>query len=299
MCFHCTLFCLFKKYWLRWFRSFEQYHHTGVRIIKCHGCSKSFGTHLSLAHHVAKSDHTQLLATICPNCCVRFSSRTDRDAHQSKCLRKRFECYLCAKTSRIPTSLESLKKHIAFKHTGSKSFSCTFCCRKFRREFHWKKHEKTHTKVGLIKCQYCAKTFIAMKYKKRHEDSCKMTYECYLCQKNFPSFTMLSENHMKTHIGRYQCKNCKKSSASPRTYALHVIGKHLNLYNIQCQSCNEIVKKRQDFRKHQNSCNKSAGRRARSVKYFKCLRCGMGLARMLQAKKHILSDECTNQPKAK
>lgn len=215
------------------------------------------------------------------------------------CSRKRFECYLCGKTSRISKTLKSLKNHIVFHHTGLKRFSCAFCSRKFHRESNWKKHLKTHSKIGLIKCQYCTKKFIDIKYKNWHESSCKKTYECYLCHKTFETFTILNGNHMKIHKGRYQCKHCKKSSASPRTYALHVIGKHLHLYEFRCQSCKGIVKKRLDLRKHQNSCNKSAARQARGVNYFECSRCGKGLARMLQVKKHILSGECKNHPKEK
>lgn len=255
---------------------------------------------MRLAEHISRSDHSQLLATFCPNCCFRFSSKADRDAHQINCSRKRFECYLCYKTSRISKTLKGLKNHITYNHTGLKRFSCKFCSRKFGRESNLKKHQKTHTKVDLIKCQYCTKKFIDIQYKKRHENSCRKTYECYLCHKKFPSFAILNDKHMKTHRGLYQCKHCNaRSSASPRTYALHVIDKHLHLYEFLCQSCNGIVERRQDLRKHQNSCNKSAARQARDIKYFKCSRCGKGLARMLQVKKHILSGECENHPKAK
>lgn len=251
---------------------------------------------MRLAEHISRSDHPQLLGTVCPNCCSRFSSKADRDAHQMQCSRKRFECYLCGKTSRISKTLEGLKKHIAYNHTGMHRFSCKFCMHKFRRESNWIKHQKTHTKIGLIECRFCTRKFIDMKYKERHENSCKRTYECYLCRKTFPSFAILKDNHMKIHKGRYQCKHCKKSSASPRTYALHVIDKHMHLYEFQCQSCNGIVKRRLDLRKHQNACHKSA---ARQVNRFKCSRCGKGLARMLQVKKHILSGECKNHPKGK
>lgn len=266
--------------------------HTGVQILECNGCSNSFLKYVDLAEHISKSDHSQLLATICPNCCSHFSTRADRDAHQSKCLHKRFECHLCGRPSK---TMKDLEKHMISKHTGLKRFSCKFCLRKFQREFNWKKHLKTHTKVGLVKCQYCTKKFTDEKFKKRHEYYCKKSYECYLCNKVFPSFKILHDNHMKTHTGRYQCTHCRISSASPRTYALHVINKHLHLYKFKCQICNGIVKESSDLRKHQKSCIKPE-RQARGVIYFKCSLCGKGLPRMLQAKKHILSGECKNHP---
>lgn len=267
--------------------------HTGIKILKCNGCSNSYATYICLAEHISKCDHSQLLATICPNCCRRFPNRADRDAHQSKCLRKRFECHLCGRTLRTIIDLE---EHMVSKHTGLKRFDCKFCSRKFQRKFNWKTHLKTHTKVGLVKCQYCTKQFIDKKYKKKHEIYCKKTYECYLCNETFPSFEILHGKHMKTHVGRYQCKHCKKSSTSPRCIALHVIDQHLHLYKFQCQICSGIVKKRMDLQKHQKLCIKPE-RQARGIIYFKCSLCGKGLPRMPQVRKHILSGECKKHPK--
>lgn len=291
--FECHL-CGFTEFGLS-YNKFKRHmaKHTGEQILKCSGCPNSFATYVKLAKHISKSDHSQLLAVICPNCCLHFSTKTDRDAHQLKCLRKRNECYLCGKT---PRTMKDLKNHMTSKHIGLKRFNCRFCSRKFQRKFNLEKHLKTHTKIGLVKCQYCTKKFIDEKYKKTHETYCKKTYECYLCNKTFASFKILHGTHMKTHTGRYQCTHCKKSNASPRTYALHVIDNHLHLYKFQCQTCNGIVKERKDLRIHQKSCIKPT-RQATGAIYFKCSLCGVGLARVLQVKKHILFGECKNHPK--
>lgn len=280
---------------MRQFCILKQAIHTGIRTLQCNGCSNSFASYKSLADHLSKSDHPQLLATICPNCCYRFPSRADRDAHQSKCLHKRVECYLCQTTLK---SLKKLKNHMVLNHTGLKRFNCKFCSRKYQRRLNWKMHEKTHTKIGLIKCQYCTKKFIDKKYKKKHENFCKKTYECYLCQKKFPSFEILHGKHMKEHVGRYYCRHCKKSSSSPRCYTTHVLDNHLHLYKFQCQTCNGIVKQPKDLVKHQKSCMKPI-RKAKGINYFKCSRCRKELARVSHVRNHILSGECKNHPKRK
>lgn len=246
---------------------------TGQQILKCNGCPETSGTYIALADHISNSDHSHLLATICPNCCLRFPSRADRNAHQSKCPRKRVECYLCGKTVK---TLKQLETHMIPKHTGLKRFNCKICLRKFQFKSNLKIHTKTHTKIGLIKCQYCTRKFVDIRYKKKHENFCKQIYECYLCRKRFPSFEVLHNKHMKTHFGRYQCKHCPKSSVSPRCYGIHVIDNHLHLYKFECKICKGIIKRRKDLRKHQISCMKPE-RKVKGVIYFKCSLCGTGL----------------------
>lgn len=286
--------CGFTKYGLS-FIKFKRHmvHHTGMHVLKCSGCSNRFSSYVDLMRHISKSNHSQLLAKICQNCCFHFPTRADRDAHQSKCVRERFECHLCGRAPKTP---KALKNHMISKHTGLKRYKCNFCSRKFQRKYNLKRHIVTHTKVGWVKCRYCPKEFIDKKYRQKHEHACKRTYECYLCKTMIPSFKKLHGQHMKTHVGRYQCTHCKKSLSSPRTFDLHVIDAHLHLYKFQCQTCNKIVKTRKALRAHEKSCTKPT-RLAKGSIFFKCSLCKKGLPRAIHVRKHILSGECRNHPK--
>lgn len=268
--------------------------HTGVKTIECHGCTKSFGTYVLLAEHVYGM-HPELISTMCPNCCHRFSTRGERDAHQSNCVTRRIECYICKRRS---LNSKTLQSHMIQKHTGAQKFQCKLCPQKYQKLTNFTNHMRSHTKIGLVKCQYCSQQFNDMKYKKKHEHKCKLVYECYLCKKTCPSFVILHRTHMKTHLGAkpYDCRHCSTSIGSVRCYDLHVINKHLHLYKFQCNVCNGFVLQRKDFRAHQKSCMKGI-RQSQGVIYFKCSLCGKGLARLPELKKHILSGECKNHPK--
>lgn len=287
--------CGFTEYGL----SFNKFHrhmarHTGIKNMRCNECSKSFTDYRLLGDHIFKS-HPRSIGTLCPNCRYRFNSKSERDAHQSKCTKRRIECYICQKWTR---NSETLQTHMTLKHTGAQNFQCNICSRKYYMKHNLDIHMKSHTKVGLVKCQYCSKTFSDIKYTKKHEFICKKVYECYLCKKTFRRFVDLHGFHMKTHLGTkpYDCRHCSKSTGSVRCYNLHVIDFHLHLYKFQCNICNGFIQKRKDFRQHQKTCMKPI-RQSQSIIYFHCSLCRVGLARLPELRNHILNGECKNHPK--
>lgn len=288
--------CGFTKFGLSQnkFRRHFELKHVGEKYSKCMGCTKSFSSTSLLARHITEH-HPKLLALICPNCNRRFASRAARDLHQSNCMKRRTECYICKQTSR---DIKMLRSHMVRSHTGEAKFQCHLCPRKYLVEVNLKIHINSHTKIGLMKCDYCSKEFSHIKYKKKHEFRCKQVFECCLCKKVLPSFAILKGVHMREHLGTrpYSCKHCTKTFVSIRTYVLHVLGVHLHQYKFQCNTCNGIIKKKQDVNKHQRSCMKPI-RQSAGIIYFKCSLCGDGLPRVPELRAHILNGECTKHPK--
>lgn len=285
--------CGFTKYGLSYhsFRKHLAAKHFGEKTYKCIGCIETFSTGCLMARHIAVK-HPHLLALICPNCSLRFTTRLARNHHFAHCTKRRYDCYICKMTSK---TFRTLRTHMVAKHTGEAKFKCHLCPRKYLLENNLKIHIRSHTKIGLVKCDYCNQKFSHKKYKKKHEFQCKKNYECYLCKKKFPSFVILHGMHMRTHLGErpYSCAHCDKTFVSIRTHNLHVIAKHLHEYRFQCNACNEIIVVNKDVNKHKKFCLKPI-RKAVGIVYFKCSRCGVGLARVPELRQHILQNECTN-----
>lgn len=287
--------CGFTKFGLS-FNKFRRHmvSHIGERYMKCSTCSETFSSSSSMARHFADK-HPHLLKLVCPNCSRRFTTKIDRDTHQELCFKRKIICYLCGVQS---PSMKKMKVHMVGKHTGEAKFGCKLCSRKFMIKTNLKIHMNTHTKDNLVKCDLCSKTFAHIKYKKKHEFNCKKIYECYLCKKTFPSFVMLRGFHIRTHLGDkpYNCTHCTKSFASIRCYNLHVVAYHLHQYKFQCKVCDGIIVKNKEVRGHQKTCMKPI-RQSAGVIYFNCGLCGLGLPRIPELKKHILSAECVKHPK--
>lgn len=288
--------CRFTRFGMSFskFRRHILVKHIGEKCIKCHGCDGTFSSPKILTRHVAKQ-HPQLLATICLICKRRFANKNARDAHLNQCMKRSIECYLC--DFMTFKTMKQLRSHMVNKHTLEKKHRCHICDRKFQLIGNLKIHMNSHTKVGLVKCQYCSKTSSHIKFLKKHEFRCKKVFECYLCKEILPSFALLHETHMRTHLGDrpYDCTHCTKSFTSIRCYNLHVIGNHLHLYKFQCNICHGIVENNKDVLKHR-ACIQPI-RQSQGVIYFKCSLCGLGIPRIPDLRKHILSAECKNHPK--
>lgn len=272
--------------------------HIGEGYIKCSGCSQTFSDSKRMARHVADK-HPHLLKLLCPNCNRRFTTKNERDSHEAFCFKRKIVCYLCGLQTK---HVKALQLHMVGKHTGEAKFGCNLCPRKFMAKHNLKIHMNTHTKSNLVKCDFCSKKFSHIKYKKKHQIVCKKGYECYLCKETFPSFKLLYGFHMRSHLGDkpYDCTHCTKLFTSIRCYGLHVIATHLHQYKFQCNVCNGIISKKQELVSrsscHQKTCMKPI-RQSVGVIYFKCGLCGLGLPRVPELRKHILSAECVNHPK--
>lgn len=267
--------------------------HIGEKQMKCSGCNSSFSSAVVLARHVRET-HPKLLALICLTCKRQFTSKSARDAHTQQCMKRCIECYLCGLSLK---SIKQLRIHMAGKHTGEKKHQCHICSKKYQIAANLKMHLNSHSKSSLVKCQYCSKTFAHIKFKKKHEFRCKKVYECYLCNKTFPSFAILHGTHMRTHLGAkpYNCTHCVKSFASVRCYNLHVIKFHLQQYKFECNVCHKIIVNNKDLLSHR-SCMLPI-RQSQGVIYYKCSLCGVGLPRIPELRHHILGAKCPKHPK--
>lgn len=268
--------------------------HIGEKYNKCKGCSDTFSTPDLLARHIS-DQHPHLLSLLCMICYRPFNTKSARDTHQAKCLKRRIECYVCHFS---PRTMQQLRAHMTRSHTGEKKFHCHLCPRKFGIKNNLDNHINSHTMKSLVQCQYCSKKFSHIKYKKKHEFRCKQVFECYLCKEILPSFAILHGVHIRKHLGArpYDCTHCPKKFTSIRCYKLHVIAQHLSAYRFQCNMCNGNIKNNKDVMSHQRACMKPI-RQSQGIIYFKCSLCGLGLARVPELRKHLLAAECKKHPK--
>ena len=272
------------------FRKHFALTHCGERAIKCMGCTETFSRALAMFHHVSDK-HSHLLASICQNCFGRLATRLARNQHFGQCMKRRIECYICKMAS---TSVKTLRTHMVARHTAETKFKCHLCPRKYLTKHYLNLHiRSSHKKIGLVKCDYCQKECSNVPSKRLHEFRCKKSYECYLCKKQFPSFKILHREHMRTHLGErpYSCAHCNKTFAYIHRYNFHVMAQHLHRFRFQCNECKEIIVTNKDVNKHQKFCLKPI-QKSVGIVYFKCLQCGLGLARSPELRRHILFNEC-------
>lgn len=88
---------------------------------QCEGCCKSFADTSRLIY--LRRIHLAGGLVHCRICLCGLSAIAERDAHQTKCNKKRYECYLCGNHQVWRSTLIS---HMAV-HTGLRPFKCNIC----------------------------------------------------------------------------------------------------------------------------------------------------------------------------
>lgn len=179
-----------------------QKHHSFVhakRKFTCDHCKKGFPLMSLLRKHM--EIHSAEMKYICEYCGMCFNSynnlqghraRHENPGHRLSKPQQKFKCTICGAIR----SQNYYKSHM-LRHTGTKDFRCTVCCKQFYDRYQLKMHSVTHSDLRRFQCNLCPSS-----YKIRHK------------------LVM----HLRTHTGEYiyRCATCTKGFSEKRSMMRHI-----------------------------------------------------------------------------
>ncbi|XP_022828527.1 zinc finger protein 91-like isoform X2 [Spodoptera litura] len=203
--------------------------------VMCSQCGKTFNNYFTLRYH----EQSHKLKLICETCGKTYKSKLGFNNHikHKLCNVKRklnseskFICDYCKKRY---ASKCTLRKHISVEHENGKSFSCSWCGKKFGCESSLSSHIIKHTK--------------------------KKDFVCDICKKKFVSKVSLLY-HRRRHIGEkpYKCEHCDKTFVAPYLRTQHEHSCHSEP-GLECDICHSRFKSKLGLHKHtlRHSCVRS------------------------------------------
>lgn len=105
-------------------------------LYKCKLCVQSFMNANSLYIHMRKLHKNNQRFFNCVHCLLRFPRRIQKVRHETKCQRRRYECYLC---KQVTACAGKARQHMC-RHSGAKLFVCEICNMKFRFDSGLRRH---------------------------------------------------------------------------------------------------------------------------------------------------------------
>jgi len=150
----------------------------------------------------------------CKHCGKGFAQSGNHKRHEPHCKKLPFICTVCPYKKRFQLK-QSLLRHIRFDHIGEDKdraleslgetpFTCEKCNKNFASERGLKQHETDIKKpcdaTRRLHCDYCAKQFKTVKYRKIHEriHTGENSHTCKYCKKVFSQRSNLTV-HVKKH----------------------------------------------------------------------------------------------------
>ncbi|XP_055304819.1 zinc finger protein OZF-like [Sitodiplosis mosellana] len=194
--------------------------HSGEKPFECEECFKQFAEKSSLNRHLKL--HAGPRPFRCSRCRQGFSQQDEKSAHEGKCNRRVWECYVCDKLFGLLKFY--LMDHMR-THSGETPFECQHCSKQFKQEGGLRKHMRSHTKKLPFKCSICHQGFSKQTQCKVHERNCNQRcYECHLCKRFFDSKKTNLEHHMRIHSGMkpFQCELCWSKFSQKSNLKAHV-----------------------------------------------------------------------------
>ncbi|XP_025073784.1 PR domain zinc finger protein 15-like [Pogonomyrmex barbatus] len=135
---------------------------------------------------------------------------------------------------KIPEEMNKDRKELNLQ-TRNKKFMCVHCQKKFRRNYHLKRHIKTV-----------------------HKDI--YPYECTVCGELLKTIISF-ESHVTLHqidSSLFCCADCDFKSVDASNFRRHQREQHADIYIFRCQFCTELFKNKTIFLKHMKHHNTAA-----------------------------------------
>ena len=189
-------------------------------------------------------------------------------------------CPLC--TEYKSRCMKYMKRHI--RQHGAQVLACPYCKYKTKIKYHMIRHEKSHTGVGLLKCDLCMfqttrSDTLRYHIKTNHSDQCQnlMCSSCTFVATSEKDFLEHQQLHLEKKI--FSCPMCTYCTIRRGHYNRHVKNHCKDL--LQCPRCMFSTKEPEEMKQHVEE------HRARGNDIFTCPSCDYMTIKAHHINRHI------------
>lgn len=182
--------------------------HSKEKILSCPTCGSMFTDRYKYVDHIMRQ-YTKQVSNVneesdeiftCQPCGKGFATKRIYDEH----VKSHKSTHDCPKCTYVANGIVSLKKHMLYKHTDERNFSCDQCSSKFKTSSDLRKHIKTHNSEETFKCSSCSfvgksSRVIDTHNKRVHGVKVGETYKCQLCEVTFQRANSLTRHLSRKH----------------------------------------------------------------------------------------------------
>ena len=172
--------------------------HTGKNMLVCQYCGKNLKSRPSLERH--ERLHTGERPYHCKHCDKKFVCIAMLQTHKQEHTGYQFVCAQCGDKFKTKINLQEHERI----HTGEKPEKCEHCSKCFRTASDLWKHKKSkHSKTKEYKCSICCKAFALRTALNKHQTvhTGERNYECKYCHKKYSSSNVRSDHIKHVHLG--------------------------------------------------------------------------------------------------
>ena len=172
--------------------------HTGKNMLVCQYCGKNLKSRPSLERH--ERLHTGERPFQCKHCDKRFVCIAMLQNHEQEHTGYQFVCAQCGDKFKTKNKLQEHERI----HTGEKPEKCEHCSECFRTKGDLWRHRKVkHSKTKEYVCSLCCKAFALRTALNKHQTvhTGERNYECKYCHKKYSSSNVRSDHIKHVHLG--------------------------------------------------------------------------------------------------
>lgn len=223
-------------------------------IYHCFGCEKKYTSKSIRDKHESRCKGLTY-GYSCGDCTLVAPTRLEFEAHTrdvgcpgSRC-KNVIQCVPCNKVFKTKANLAA---HMTI-HQSKKNYICEICGRSFNRRDYLRVHLPTHTGAKRYACPHCdfrsAQKSSLTVHLRRHTG--ERPYTCDVCgQKCVNSSNLLAHRRRHDGIKRFKCELCGKLFGYKLSLEEHMIATHGEMKNYVCPVCEAPYSRKRGLRRH-------------------------------------------------